>query len=329
MSTITLQSVDDYVAAQGIPTPLSGTAGYGPELALSLFNDVNGDLISQRFNWKWNRKIAPAFYTNSWQQDYPQLGNTDVGWLEEFDMVQINSTQIPLPLWGSPDTSVYRQLSRTRNSAWRPNGLCWMYNKDLSYGPWPGPSVILNPLVTTQPIQQNPILSYIDGVGNLLIIQTFGTTGTTMPSAPASSVEGTILVDGTAEWVVVAPLSIGFRLSAIPGSTQPVFQVTVYYQMNPVTFASTSFTQVTLDPIPDDQARYFRRGYEAYCLKASPNPGDRARFPAAQQQWLADMDSMKKDSAHEQDAYSMIPANWPIDYSWSNNRNPNDPSQPF
>lgn len=333
MSTVTLQSVDDYVAAQGKPTPLSSaTSGFGPMLALEFFNGVMRDLIDQRFNWKWNRATAPPIYTNSWQQDYPQPGNTDIGWLEEMTQIQINSTSYPLPLWGSPDTSVYRQLSRTRNSSWRPNGIAWMYNQNLSYGNWPGATVTLYPLILPTPqtqTQQNPYLTMIDKNGNRLIVTGFGVTGTVAPFLPPSSAEGTTVTDGSVTWSVVAATSIGFRLNAIPSGTQPVFQILTDYQMKPQVYTTTAFNTLTLGVIPDDQAPRFREGYDCYCLKSSPNPGDRARFLDQRTQWLNSMETLKSDADHEQDSYSLIPANYPVDRTWGDNRNPNDPSQPY
>jgi hypothetical protein len=286
-----------------------------------------GDLIMPRFNWKWNRKNAPPFLTNSWQQDYPQLGNKDMGWLEEFDLIEINSTSVPVPMWGSPDTMVYRQLSRTRLSAWRPMGLCWMYNRTMSYGVWPGAGVVYYPRISTGPTQANPIMSMIDANGNLLIVTGFGTTGATAPVLPASTAEGETVTDGGVTWTVVDPDSVGFRLNCLPSQTQPVYQVCPYYQARAVRFTQIDGTMI--DPIPDDQSRHFRRGYECYCLKSSPNPGDRARFIDAHQYWLQDMDQLRTEAAKETEAYGLIPATYPYADTWGTGRNPQDPSQPY
>ena len=81
-STIKLVAAFDYVAARGVPDPRAGAGGYGVQLALRLGQQVMNDLIAERFNWKWNRAIAAAFLTNSYQQDYPQIGLQALGWLE-------------------------------------------------------------------------------------------------------------------------------------------------------------------------------------------------------------------------------------------------------
>ena len=324
VSTVSLQAVDDFVATHGLWTPLVAPSGYGMDFALSLATDVMSDLINERFNWKWNRKTAPAFYTNSWQQDYPMIGITDIGWLEDCDQIQINNTAIPKPIW---NPQVVKNLSRTSQSIWRPDKLCWMYNSELTYGTWPGAGVTFYPLVgATAPQQQNPIMSMIDANGNLLIVTAFGTTGETAPAAPADSAEGTTVTDGSVTWTVVSPNSMGFRLSALPGGTGPTYQMVVYYQMSPP--AMTSLDQL-LTPIPDDQAKQFKRGYRCLCVEASPNPADRQRFPETRQDWLQAMLDIRKDADHEATAYGLMPSTSVVEPAWGYMRNPQDPSQPF
>ena len=172
-STISVRNILDRVASKGIPTPLTIQAsGYGPDLAVSMANDVMGDIIAERFNWKWNRTAAAAFYTNSFQQDYPQVGITNIGWLEDADRVDINNTAFPKPL---KQLTVRRQLSRTSQSLTPIGELCWMYNSQLNYGTWPGAGVTFYALVSAQ-VKQNPTMSMIDKNGNLLIVTGFGTT---------------------------------------------------------------------------------------------------------------------------------------------------------
>src|ERR1700678_3122844 len=101
-STVTLQSVNDFVAAGGVANPLNQPSGYGTQLALTLGSDVMADFIAERFNWKWNSIVAAPFYTNSWQQDYPQIGLVNVDWGEDADRVDINNTSIPKPLRNIP-----------------------------------------------------------------------------------------------------------------------------------------------------------------------------------------------------------------------------------
>ena len=175
-STTTLQNVYDWAKAKGIPVPTDQPGGYGTRLAVEIGNNVMSAIVAERFNPKWNRAIAPSFLTNSYQQDYPQIGITDIGWGEDVDIVDINNTSIPKPL-NQPITMLWRrQLSRTSLALWPVGQICWMYNSDLSYGVWPGPGVTFNPQLTPGPVIQNPLMSMVDSNGNLLIVTTRGTT---------------------------------------------------------------------------------------------------------------------------------------------------------
>jgi hypothetical protein len=321
-STISVQNVFDRVAAKGIPIPLAQPSGYSTDLAISMANDVMCDLIAERFNWKWNRVIGAAFYTNSYQQDYPQIGLTDVGWGEDADRIDVNNTSFPKPL---KQLTFRRQLSRA-GIAWAPVAeICWMYNKLLFYPPWPGPGVTFNPLITTL-VKQNPAMNMVDAHGNFLVVTQIGTTGTTAPSAPAASPEGTQVPDGTVTWTVVDPMSQGWRVSPLPGAAGPVWQIIPYYQAKA---PAIKLLQQKIDPIPDDFSRHYQEGMEAYCLAASPNPGDRERGILAQQKWMAALDLIKKQGDREVDSYAALPATVPVEnvYAWV--RNPQDPSQPY
>jgi hypothetical protein len=327
-STTTLQMVNDWAKGKGIPVPTDQPAGYNINLALKIGNDVMSKMIAERFNWKFNRATAAPFYTNSFQQDYPQIGLTTIGWLEDGDRVDINNTAFPKPL---ENLTIRRQLSRTSHY-WSPvKEVCWMPNSELSYGTWPGNSKTFSPLVTTGTVVQNPIMSMIDANGNLLIVTTFGTTAATGtgPVLPANSAEGVTVADGTVVWTVVSPNSQGFRVFPLPGASGPVYQCTIYYQM---LLAKLTAMSSLINPIPDDYSDYFQDGYEAYCLLASPNPADKARAQGPQGAlalWFKALMDAKKQGDREIDAYSMIPASSPVERVYGQMRNPQDPSQPY
>jgi hypothetical protein len=311
-STNTIRTILDATAAQGIPDPRRKPAGYGTILALTLSNTVMADLVTERFNWKWNRKMAAPFYTNAWQQDYPQLGLSNIGWLEDADRVEINNTSMPKPL--TPMT-VRKQLSRTSQSNGQIREVCWMYNSDMTYGVWPGPGVTYSPLVTTAPTVQNQLMSMIDTNGNLLIVTGFGTTGATAPAAAVKATEGTTVTDGSVTWSVVSPTGMGFRVSALPSAGGPVYQINVAFQMEPVVI--TDLGQ-TIDPIPDSFSQHFQRGLDAQCLGASENPGDRARGLDLQREWLGAMVAMRKQGDKEVNAYGLVPATSPVETIYGN-----------
>lgn len=517
-STKTLQSIFDSAKAKGIPVPTQQPGGDGVRLALTIGNDVMSAIVAERFNPKWNRATAPSFYTNSWQQDYPQLGLSNIGWGEDVDKVDINNTAFPKPTnsgTAGGGMTWRRQLSRS-SLALRPVcEICWMYNQDMVFGmnqailgnpaswgaaSWPGNGVTFNPQITAGPVVQNPIMSMIDANGNLLIVagqpltapqttapvaggtaapvlaiaaggvvtlyvlgappawlvagvniagnvndarlntpavrvsavtpgvviggQTYyavsyplagvptipavvnttaesnvGSTGIPInvivlsiagmtvggllvvdtggsqetvavtvlhpatpsfeaiytkthtspfaivsqaqeavtgtitqysgaPLLPAGSAEGATFIDGSVTWVVVAPMSQGFRVSPLPGAAGPVYQITPYYQM---LLEEMTSLQDVIDPIPNDQKYIFQTGVEWMCKMGSPNPGDRAEAMKQWPLWLESLVKLLKQNDREVDGYGAIPAESAVEsvYGWRGHRNPQDPGQPY
>lgn len=326
-STVKLQHVIDYAVSQGVPSPLNQPAGYGTKLAIDMANDVMADLISERFNWKWNSAIAPPFYTNSWQQDYPQQGNTSIAWLEDADRIDINNTSVKKPL---RNLTVRRQLSRTNFNAGPIEQICWMYNSELDFGVWPGAGVTFYPLLGQNPSSQNPIMSMVDKNGNLLIVTTFGTTGDAAPFLTAGTVEGQTVNDGSVVWTCVSPSSKGFRVFSMPAATGPIYKVVPKYQQTPMRFsvANGGLSQF-LSPIPDDYEHHFRELYRIRCLKASPNPQDRQMAMSERTTYLLTLENAMKQGNKEPDAYAMLPASQVVECVYPNIRNPQDPSQPY
>lgn len=322
-STITLQYALDTLAAKGVPDPRNQASGYGDQLAIELGNQTMADLLSgamdahgsiTRFNWKFNRAIATAFQLNSWQQDYPQLAmpSGPIGWGEECDILDINNTTFPKPLnWDGSITWV-KQLPRTSLSRCKPARICWMYNREMSFGTWPGAGVTFYPLNGLNSTQ-NPIMSMTDKNGNLLIVTTLGTTGLTKPFAPVKSAEGVNVTDGTVVWTVVDGGSQGFRIDWLPNATSSNYQIIPYYQLDPPRFSDAS---TTLTPIPDSFSRHFFDGLEARMYGASLNPGDAPRGNKALAAWLNGLLVMTGQANKEPDAFSLIPISSPVERRW-------------
>lgn len=324
-STTSLQDVIDLLASMADVSPQANPGQYATNVALTIGNDTMSDLIAQRFNWKWNSALAPSFLTNSWQQDYPMTGISNIGWLEAAWWVDINNTQLPLP---SDPMEVYKDLAvaSRRHGSRYPTGVCWMYNGQLNYGNWPGPASVYTPLLGTSPTIQNPPMAFIDAAGNILSLTTFGTTGATAPAAEDGAAEGTTVTDGTCVWTVCSPLTMGFRLDTMPGGTGPVFQIHVKFQMKAVKF--TSIGQM-IDPIPDDYAQHFRKGAKAYAYAYSSDSKTRSQYPAMRAEWLQAMEETEMQGDREPDAFMLIPATEVAPHIWSLRRNPRDPGQPY
>lgn len=312
----------DNCVTQGAPSPLSHPSGYGTQLAIEMGNDVMSDLISERFNWKWNRKMATPVTTNSWQQDYPIAGADNwMGWLENADRIDINNTSDPKPI---KQITARRDLPLTSYVRGATSDICWLFNSEMQLGVWLA-NVTYYPLVGTNPTQQNPLMA-IKLNGAILALSQFGTTGVAPPMVNANMPEGTIISDGTAAWIVCAPTSKGFRVYPRPGATGPAYQINPRAQMLPPTFSDL---QQMIDPIPDDQARHFRRGYRAYCFQASPNAADRARFEDTYNEWIKALLDIRKDGDKENNVYGLIPATFPVDPIYPGLRNPNDVAEPY
>lgn len=314
-STITLERVLDTLTAKGIPNPRENASGYGDQMALDLATQVFADIACERFNWKWNRADATPFLTNSWQQDYPQLAqpNGPIGWGEDCDAIDILNTQLPRTL---RNLSWRRGLSRTSSlNGWWPNNICWMLNKDLYIGDWPGPNVVYASLTVT-PQSQNAIMSMTDVNGNILIVTTPGTTGATAPALPAKSAEGTTVIDGSVTWTCVSATSQGFRIDRLPPAQGPTLLIKPYYQIDPIIFSKYS---QTLDPMPDSFSRYFYRGLESELLIASNNAADMKRGQMAKGDWMNALREAMKQGDREANIYRLLPADAvvePRDSGW-------------
>ena len=325
-STVYLQDVVDDAQRFGDIKPVLSTGGSSLQPALTIANQVMTELCSVRYNWKWNSFILPVFQTISWQNDYAQYGLTNLAYLENGIIIDINSTSIPKRKF---KLEVTKDLQSSSDSYGRPFQVAWLNNVNMLYGSWgsgatvpnvnntgqlnPGPSVVYtNPLgSTTTP--SNPSTQIIDTNGNLQVVQWTGvapgatlTCGLTTPSWPAANAAaGTVTADGQVNWVVVDPNGQGIRLQLIPAQAGVVWQVILRGQYKPVRFTTLG---VTLNPIPDDFASYFMQGFRAYCYQRSPEAKIRAKFDVEFKLWLQNLAQAEGQADREQESFCFYPS---------------------
>jgi hypothetical protein len=305
-STVTIQSIVDAVSSMGELVPVLPTGGYSTKTALTIASDVMASLVSQRFNWKWNRMRVPPFYTNSWQQDYAQLSITrwpaPLGWIEGGYWIDINNTALPKPVYA---IEVLRDLPVTSVSGNPPSKIDWLPNDQLTYGVWPGAAQLYTQPLGATITPTNPPTNILDANGNILILTTYGITGSVAPSLPASSAEGTTVNDGTCVWTVADPNSQGFRLLPLPPQQGIVYQVNVIAQRQ----APAQFTSMgqQINPVPDDYAVHFREGFKAYCYQYSPNPAMQMQFERKRDGWLGAIANALRQGDREQTDAGFIP----------------------
>ena len=124
-STRTLQSVVDYLRLAGELAPSPDNAGYAVAPLCALADDVMNAILGEQFPWKFNAyKVAP-FWTSSWQQDYPTVNETGIGWLEHCVAVDQNNTSLPKPKYWP---KCVRDLEPSSWQQSPPSRISWDYN---------------------------------------------------------------------------------------------------------------------------------------------------------------------------------------------------------
>jgi hypothetical protein len=300
-STVSLQSVVDLMKTMGSLSVQQATGGYSQLTWLAIATDVVNDLISQKFNWKWNQFKIPPFWTVSYQCDYATVGQKGIGWVESGTWTDINNTSLPKPRW--PIEAV-RGLQPTSQAASPPKKVCWFSNKVLEQGSWPGPAKpYIKPLGATG-TPQNPPTNINDAHGNILILTTFGITGGVAPDAGANPVFGATINDGTCIWTVADPDAQGFRVIPMPPMSGVVYQLDLLGQANPPAFVTLD---QKIDPIPDDYSGTFRAGVYVYCHKYAVDPNVKRMFPLLKADWIADIMGALKQGDREADDAGFIP----------------------
>lgn len=297
-----------------VQNPVAG-ASLGP--ALSIANDCMTEVIAQVFNWKFNRAVWPLFYTNSWQQDYAS-NLVNVGWLENGVMLDINNTSQPKPIW---PLDVVKDLPMTSQQYGIPGQVCWFPNNQLRYGVWPGANqTYTNPVGVTTNGPSNPLTQIQDPNGNYWIVTTYGTTGSVQPTWPTTlafptqqnpNAVATTITDGTVVWTALNPVASGIRCNPIPPQNGTVYQFNLFYQFRAFAFSNGLFTSLnqTIEPIPDDFAKYFKDGFVALAYARSSDKQIRGKAQDQYQMWMKSLMNAKTQGDRERDNYGFFPAN--------------------
>jgi hypothetical protein len=301
----------DSIAPIGdIQTTLNSTGGWADEPAVTIANDVMQELISLRFPWKWNRMKLTPFPLIPLQQDYATVNVRNIGWLEDALRIDINNSMYPPPTW---TIYVVRDLPMERQLGGFPFQVAWHFNRELEPGEWPGPNYTFTwPLGVAEP-PDNRACFIQDALGNLLTLTQFGTTGTEPPIAPPWETSitqppgwpiGQTVIDGSCIWTVCNPDAQGFRFRPIPPQGGNVWLIRLWAQKK-----APVISKVTqkLDPVPDDEIKFFRDGCIAYACRYSSNPGVKAQFPMKRQEWIQAMQQATVKNNREEEAHGFFP----------------------
>lgn len=347
-SSHTVQELVDDARTMGDLAPTLPVGGYYETTALSAANDsmtamLAGSSKGSPFNFKFNRILVPAFFINSWQQDYA-TSMVNLGWLESCIAYNTSSTAYPKP---ERPVEVRRDVLQTNAQATGFAKISWMQNDTLNYGVWgvaqnlsllglvnPGPGVVYTSPVGLATMPTNPVLQVKDSFNNLWVLTTYGTCGNTnpfvtnlnpvFPTLADQSITATTATDGSVVWTAVNPKGQGFRLNPMPAQTGPVWQIVPTAQARIAQF--TSLSQY-LEPIPDDYYTYFKNGFFAQLYRRSPDPKVRARFQDEFNIWMASLNAAVSQGSREPDDWGFVPSSNIMDTGWS--FNPVNPAMPY
>jgi len=326
-TTQTGQSIIDSIRVLPDLAPIfqSYVSGFSLEPGLTILNETMRFMLGSNFAWKFNEVELAPFYTNSYQQDYATSA-TNIGWLAAGDILDVNNTAIPK---AQPQLECVKDLPRASSWVALPPmffgtlkfQVCWRYNSQLYYGTWGATnsgnatrgnnpvagSVYVNPLASGKQMPFNPITQIQDANGNLLVLTTYGTEGSTAPLAAANATPGTTASGSGAStvWTVVDPTAQGFRIWPTPSQSGVVWQFNIRAQAKPPALLTSLSTLLT--PIPDEYIHIFRQGCLALAYRYSPEEKVRQRFNREMELWEKTLLEGRMQGDRENENHSFVP----------------------
>lgn len=274
-------------------------AGYGGNtVPIRIANKVVQEILQEPFAWKWNRRVPTPFVINGLQQDY-STSITDLGWLEDGVRIDITSPQFSPP---APPNYPTRGIEAVRellpvSIQGPPLQICWVPNSEAICGTWQANTLFTDPS-TLQGCPSQPLTQIRDGNGNIQVLTTFGTTGSTQPTW-GTTANGTT-ADGTCVWTMADPNGITWRLSPVPASAGIVYKIQPFYQKKPTTITDVR----NVWPIPDEFSSLFEQGFIAYAWDAAE---DTARFEKEYALFQLRLKKAVNSGDREQDSFGMYP----------------------
>ena len=300
-STLNGQQLLDYARLFPWTTAAIGVAGYSQEPTVSFLDDIVKKIMNKANPWKWNTVVAPVFYTQPFQQDYPtQIPQGVLGWGENCTMIDINNFTSQPPV--QPPVNFVARLQPTSTCGY-PTKITWLINSAAITGLWPGPGVpYISPLVSQGGgPNSNPLTAIKDTNGNIQVVTTYGVTGSSVPAWPAAlATPGTITQDGTVQWTLIDPNGIAWRLDKLATFNSNVWEMCPIYQMKPPNIRNL---KQTIAPIPDDLSYLVKQGFLAYCYKKV----DSAKFQEQFAQWMQDVQEALGASDREYQEFGFAP----------------------
>lgn len=305
--------------------PVLGTSGYTEYPMLTIANNLMQRILAENMPWKWNRGYVPAILTVALQQDYVTQV-TDIGWLENGTMIDINNStnngnRAPKPIF---PLEAIRDQQQTSYQG-RPFEISFIPNQQAILGQWyPNTEYGCGYGVAQIPI--TPIQQFRDENGNILYIDStvlglnlnspgfngtpitlppnspYGVSGSTQPYAPANASPGTTVQDGTVVWTVADPNGYAIRLAPLPAFSGLAWLIQPIYQLIPPVLTSLSNT---ISPIPPEMNYLFFQGVRAMLWEHAGSPKAAPAF----EKWIADLTTAVRSADRQQEGYSMYPGN--------------------
>lgn len=252
-------------------------------------------------------------------------GLLNLSWLQRGVAFDINNSSQPKPFVRiecgrqlAQQTAQYTGAAGLGDPGFRAN---WFPNRSLYYGTWGAAntgnatlgnnpvagSVYTNPLTLNISQPKNPITQIKDANGNLLLLTTYGTEGSTAPLAPVNAVPGTTAQGSGAStvWTVLDPNGWGYRFVPVPSVSGTEWQFNLVAQMKPTRFVSLA---QTLSPLPDEFETFFREGFIAQSYRRSSEKAVFAKFQPAWSLWLKALNDMRTAEDRELEEHKFIPS---------------------
>lgn len=305
-------------------TPILSTSGYTQYPMLTICNDLLQRVLAEPMDWTWNRAYVPAILTVALQQDYvTQI--TDIGWLENGTMIDINNStnngnMAPKPVFL---LETVRDLQPTSAQS-RPFQISFIPNQLATFGQWYANTAYGCGYGVAQ-IPITPLQQFIDVNGNILFIDSsvlglnlnspgfngtpivlpdnspYGVSGSTQPSAVPNATPGTKVQDGTVVWTVADPAGFAIRVTPLPAFSGLAWLIQPVYQIIPPILTDI---KTTISPIPPSMNYLFRQGVRAMLYDHAGSN----KATAAYAKWEEDLMVAVRSADRQTEAYVMVPS---------------------